>query len=884
MNQHPEIIATCSTVWLAPVGTAFPELTAEPGVDWTLVGSSGTRNYAQQGVTIIHDRNWASSTPAAETGESVVSIEDESLRVQLELIDLTLEQYTIVLGGNVVVSSPAAPGEPGTATIGLAQRTGPARQFAVLVRGPSPYDEGLPSQYEFPRACEAGSPRVTYRRGQPSGLAVEFRVLTDPAATSEEERFGRLVAQVAGALPPPPPAPFTEVAADGWRVTVASPTDLSLTPFIARRAAFSNLGVATTVDETLFMTKRVRNLFPEEDTFTADKVAISEPICAADTITGATNNSTLVSPKPIVTWGMADRELVGDYIDWEITGFHWSARLAQQLKCVWVRATDGTNTTDWQIVFTVSQSTSCEGPFPIECMKGRLSITGLTDLRRIKLDAKAFPHFGVEASVADTTTETEWRFSSRYFYKDIARAASPNIICVSDAIGNDATAVVSTDEATARATPAKTPLGAMYRAAALLGDATANALSGLQIRVMDGVDMGSIAFVYVNQDAAAIKITRASTATRASANITWSTAFFPYLAGNSQTTQVSESAIIFEDLTITRTADVEFSGTGSRKLHTQLRNVAMNFSGVGASSGMKGGAHLSIFGMTVTNFVGGLNPTSAGDNRMLRGLTGSFNDTTIDGYCVMGCSLNDARVGTGTAERGALIYNNHLPDPPGAGSASISVTAAVQGADMGGIAIVQNLVPMLKADSTVGISFTADGEAGNITHLVCHHNTAPGDGTYGRYNIEYDETVLTPRSHEFVSFKFNVGSQFNMKPRDTFLGVTETPGNFATHHGVSCVANYAEDFDAAAPPGGPSTLDFAQAYPGLGSVIGGGDPLYVDDNAVSLPGPVAGTPDGDYHLQSGSPAKNLYAQHLLTYDKDGTLRRNSGLVDAGCYA
>jgi hypothetical protein len=199
MSQHPEIIATCSTVWLAPVGTAFPDITAEPGEDWTLVGSAGTRNYAQAGVTILHDRNWVSSTPAAETGESVVSIEGESLRVQMELIDLTLEQYSIVLGGNVVTSSPAGPAEPGIATIGLALRSGPARQFAVLLRGPSPYDEGLPSQYEFPRACEAGSPRITYRRGQPSGLAVEFRVLTDLAATSEEHRFGRLVAQVAPA-------------------------------------------------------------------------------------------------------------------------------------------------------------------------------------------------------------------------------------------------------------------------------------------------------------------------------------------------------------------------------------------------------------------------------------------------------------------------------------------------------------------------------------------------------------------------------------------------------------------------------------------------------------------------------------------------------------
>lgn len=196
MSQHPEIIAAPLTIWLAPVGTAFPLPNAAPGAGWVLLGTNGARNLGTGGVKVSHRKDIASALPpAGQTASPVVMIESEDLRVSFELIDLTLEQYAFVMAGNALAFTPRLPGVPGTTEIGLSIGSRNLPEFALLARGPSAYVEGLIAQYQLARAVEVGSPQITYQRGQPSGLALEFKALPDPAATSEATRFGRLVAQ-----------------------------------------------------------------------------------------------------------------------------------------------------------------------------------------------------------------------------------------------------------------------------------------------------------------------------------------------------------------------------------------------------------------------------------------------------------------------------------------------------------------------------------------------------------------------------------------------------------------------------------------------------------------------------------------------------------------
>ena len=95
------------------------------------------------------------------------------------------------------------------------------------------------------------------------------------------------------------PPPFSAIAADGWQATVDSPTDLSLSTFTVTRDGFDSTGTATTHDETMYLTKRVRQVYPNQASFTTDKVTLSDYVYADDVIAGATNSSTVASPMDI---------------------------------------------------------------------------------------------------------------------------------------------------------------------------------------------------------------------------------------------------------------------------------------------------------------------------------------------------------------------------------------------------------------------------------------------------------------------------------------------------------------------------------------------------------------------------------------------------------
>ena len=49
-----EILAGPYTLWLAPVGTAFPIVTVVPPIAWIKVGTNGDANYDDDGVTVSH--------------------------------------------------------------------------------------------------------------------------------------------------------------------------------------------------------------------------------------------------------------------------------------------------------------------------------------------------------------------------------------------------------------------------------------------------------------------------------------------------------------------------------------------------------------------------------------------------------------------------------------------------------------------------------------------------------------------------------------------------------------------------------------------------------------------------------------------------------------
>lgn len=685
-------------------------------------------------------------------------------------------------------------------------------------------------------------------------------------------------------------APFTAVATNGWQVTDTTPTDLALDAFQVRRQGYTTAGATTNWTETLKTTKRVRNAYPSETTFTADQVAVSDVIYSTDTIVGALNGSLEVSPKPIANWAMVSRTTIGNTLHWEIIAGHKDARnygasgVGQQVACVRVRATDGTNFTSWQTVGSTSLSTHCEYPNPPEVFAGDLDVSGLSNPALIWLEGEVYPWIGDSASVLKSednfsASAPKYTFTRRYFRRDTARVATFWKVYVAST-GNDTTGVASQTDATAAASPCLTVAGAWAKLRTAAGATTRGSMDNATIYIVDTVNMGTPAFQsYYPQDIGAVIITRASGTARASAIVQTSSNFRPYFSDH--TSGIDEGALIFQDVTFKMGGAFNFTGETSFKLFTQFYNC--NIDANSQTVTLRSNSHFRFMGCVFSNYAAGGGPlgqtNSSGDQRGAFGVTVDLADSSIDGYAIVGCNIT--RMGSiamfDASVNGHINYNNKLFDrKPDA--VPFDYRGSVVGGNLGSYFLAQNFVESLRTTGGSGsISISADSRNGNLTHVACFHNNTPGDGGRARHNIAYDETAATARFHKNVAYKGNLGDQLNSKA-DIFISISARRGNAPFDHGVSCEGNYTKDVNAAG--GG---LAFGVLYAGIGSKIANGSPLYVDNRAVSNTGPVAGSSGGDYHLQAGSPARDILSYPLLKYDIDGALR-GTGTQDAGCYA
>lgn len=188
------MIASCPTLWLAPVGTAFPLVNAAPAVAWVRVGTSGNVNYDEDGVTVSHVAKREIARSAGRTGPIKPFITEEDLIISVKLMDISLEQYATALNKLTPTTIAAATAVPGTRRVGLSQGAD-VMEYALLARGASPYGVGFTSQYEVPRCFQSGDAKPVYKKGKPATLELEFTALEDLSAASEFARFGHLVSQ-----------------------------------------------------------------------------------------------------------------------------------------------------------------------------------------------------------------------------------------------------------------------------------------------------------------------------------------------------------------------------------------------------------------------------------------------------------------------------------------------------------------------------------------------------------------------------------------------------------------------------------------------------------------------------------------------------------------
>jgi hypothetical protein len=178
------ILAGPADVYLAPTGTAFPAVNAAPGGSWTAIGKT------EGGVTVRHTQTVNQITADQFTGPVKAIRTEEGLEVNFSLVDMTLENYALVMDGVTVT---AAAGPPAIKSVPLHKEVSVDLR-AILVRGRSPYGN-FPAQYQVPVVYQSESPEVSFVKDDKSVLACVWTALEDLTAGADSERFGKLVAQ-----------------------------------------------------------------------------------------------------------------------------------------------------------------------------------------------------------------------------------------------------------------------------------------------------------------------------------------------------------------------------------------------------------------------------------------------------------------------------------------------------------------------------------------------------------------------------------------------------------------------------------------------------------------------------------------------------------------
>jgi hypothetical protein len=170
-----EVVASPLTIYLAPVGFAFPAINAVPIVTsgWAKLGTAGTNNYDGSGVTVSHSETVDNFVPAGSTMPTKQFRTAESFEIKLNLVDVSPTQYAKVMNDATVTTVAASAGVAGQSWFSLFRGIN-VNSFAVLARGQSSVDNALTLQYEFSKAFVSVNGDVVWNKGTPAMLPVSI--------------------------------------------------------------------------------------------------------------------------------------------------------------------------------------------------------------------------------------------------------------------------------------------------------------------------------------------------------------------------------------------------------------------------------------------------------------------------------------------------------------------------------------------------------------------------------------------------------------------------------------------------------------------------------------------------------------------------------------
>lgn len=697
-------------------------------------------------------------------------------------------------------------------------------------------------------------------------------------------------------------APFISVNGggddyDGWSAEYAATPAISTpVPFTVSREGFDTSGAAKTHIDTYYVTSRVRQTWPNHASPTALKVALSDYIYSTDTPTGVvTNNSTTVSPKAVANFATPDRYLIGDTIGGstipvEVISGHRDARDNAEIACVVFTISDGVTS----ISVTVGTPTVSNYPGDRHAVVSyALPSTNIASLNdgTVTVNADVYPWIGDATSVRTSVGATNRRkLSPRYFQKNTAKYASPDIMYVNGSTGNDSTAQVNNPSL-----PALTVMGAINRMRTGSTGAPWNLGTTKIVIAADGTyNIGASASGASTGAVGALVITRDTGATTKAGVILQggSASFYPNITAPATP---PDGALRFENLTINR-AGGALNWLRGISLEFQLVNVDFNASSQNSAwCTTSGGATDQLIVLCNVDLAGFTGGQFGAVTQMRQGLWRGVNSVDLgsatDASLHVGC---DIRMGSGgsiaepfgeTGDDLILAFNRYI-------NCANANNIVIDGdfATGFGVALLQNVIEYTTATTGLGLGVMNDSKLYDTNHVIIHNNTFVGSWNNGRCNLFYDDGG-TQRSHKLMSVRGNIFVSINTKG-DVFRGVNELnpegftvgspstrTGAFAYMYGVGCFFNYIQYADASGSSLGGS---FNQVYPGYGTVHGTSDTTpnmanshYTDFEASGIG--TSGAGGGTYTLTSNAaPVGGLNNNPCLSHDLAGTARPSTG--------
>ncbi len=186
-----EIVTGVGRLYRAAYGTSFPAVNATPSAPWAELGET------QDGVTLTPEGDVEEIRVDQISGPVKGVRPEEGFKIKTKLAQATLERLAN-LSGNTVTDTAPGVGAIGTRALPIAVGQD-VDEFALVIRGASPYLASANAQWQFPRVYVASIGDIAYTKDGNLAYEVEFGVLWDFAATAGEE-MGKVIAQDAAAL------------------------------------------------------------------------------------------------------------------------------------------------------------------------------------------------------------------------------------------------------------------------------------------------------------------------------------------------------------------------------------------------------------------------------------------------------------------------------------------------------------------------------------------------------------------------------------------------------------------------------------------------------------------------------------------------------------